>query len=286
MGFEDKTTRKLRAKLNADHVRTREWQGRTLSYVEGWHALAEANRIFGFDGWNRETVNLKCISEAKAQQSPHCAYIAKVRITVKAGEDTVVREGTGAGYSAATSVAEAHALAAKEAETDATKRALATFGNPFGLALYDREKKGVRPSKRTPRKPVLLEVRDPAGNVTGQYSDPHACAQALIVALRTTENISCLQKLWQQNEHIMRALEDNEMRLAPPGKNNAKQTDPAIKTDVLLETYRQRQAWLNSNSRNTEPPDPATGPMLDDNQTHAMVRSGPDSAQDINALST
>jgi len=32
----------------------------------------------------------------------------------------------------------------KGAETDATKRALATFGNPFGLALYDREQAGVR----------------------------------------------------------------------------------------------------------------------------------------------
>ena len=34
---------------------------------------------------------------------------------------------------------QAHELALKAAETDATKRALATFGNPFGLALYDRE---------------------------------------------------------------------------------------------------------------------------------------------------
>jgi recombination DNA repair RAD52 pathway protein len=32
----------------------------------------------------------------------------------------------------------------KTAETDATKRALATFGNPFGLALYDSEQSGVR----------------------------------------------------------------------------------------------------------------------------------------------
>ena len=38
----------------------------------------------------------------------------------------------------------AHELALKGAETDATKRALATFGNPFGLALYDREQVGVR----------------------------------------------------------------------------------------------------------------------------------------------
>lgn len=34
--------------------------------------------------------------------------------------------------------------ACKEAETDATKRALATFGNPIGFALYDKERRGVR----------------------------------------------------------------------------------------------------------------------------------------------
>ena len=33
----------------------------------------------------------------------------------------------------------AHEMALKAAETDATKRALATFGNPFGLALYDKD---------------------------------------------------------------------------------------------------------------------------------------------------
>jgi hypothetical protein len=37
--------------------------------------------------------------------------------------------------------------AIKEAETDAMKRALATFGNPFGLALYDRERRGVTGKK-------------------------------------------------------------------------------------------------------------------------------------------
>ena len=33
--------------------------------------------------------------------------------------------------------------ALKEAETDATKRALMTFGNPFGLALYDKQQRQV-----------------------------------------------------------------------------------------------------------------------------------------------
>ena len=39
--------------------------------------------------------------------------------------------------------AEVHDIALKAAETDATKRALATFGKPFGLELYRKDKKGV-----------------------------------------------------------------------------------------------------------------------------------------------
>ena len=27
-----------------------------IAYVEGWHVLDEANRIFGFDGWCCETL--------------------------------------------------------------------------------------------------------------------------------------------------------------------------------------------------------------------------------------
>ena len=64
---------------------------------------------------------------------------------------------------------EAHELALKAAETDATKRALATFGNPFGLALYDRELAGVKNRKALTvsaedyRGPWLLSLPSGAG---------------------------------------------------------------------------------------------------------------------------
>ena len=49
---------------------------------------------------------------------------------------TIVREGHGTGEGHGTSPGEVHDIALKVAETDATKRALATFGKPFGLELY------------------------------------------------------------------------------------------------------------------------------------------------------
>ena len=61
MGFSAKQVQALRRSLNSRHVRTREANGRELSYIEGWYAISEANRIFGFDGWSRETVETRCV---------------------------------------------------------------------------------------------------------------------------------------------------------------------------------------------------------------------------------
>ena len=71
-----------------------------------------------------------------------------MRITVHADGVTIVREGHGSGEGRGTSPGEVHDIALKASETDATKRALATFGKPFGLALYGNGK--LRPSLRTP----------------------------------------------------------------------------------------------------------------------------------------
>ena len=114
-----------------------------LAYVEGWHVLDEANRIFGFDGGSCETLETTCIRAEPREVT----YIARVRVTV----GDVIREGTGAGTSNQTNVSKNHENAIKEAETDARKRALMTFGNQFGLSLYDgkeRWKKG-QPTKTT-----------------------------------------------------------------------------------------------------------------------------------------
>ena len=50
MGFSAKQVQALRRKLDHRHIHTREAHGRELSYIEGWYAISEANRIFGFDG--------------------------------------------------------------------------------------------------------------------------------------------------------------------------------------------------------------------------------------------
>ena len=136
MGFTAKQLLALKRSLNGRQIRTREAHGRELSYIEGWFAISEANRIFGFDGWSRETVESRCVLARENRGTFTAIYIAKVRITVQADGSTIVREGHGSGEGRGTSPGEVHDIALKAAETDATKRAFATFGRPFGLELY------------------------------------------------------------------------------------------------------------------------------------------------------
>ena len=154
MGFSAKQTQALRRNLDHRYVRTREAHGRELSYIEGWYAISEANRIFGFDGWSRETIDAKCVLAREVRGAFTAVYITKVRISVQADGATVVRDGHGSGQGHGSSPGEVHDIALKAAETDATKRALATFGRPFGLALYGGGKSSsnqkIRKSEPTP----------------------------------------------------------------------------------------------------------------------------------------
>ena len=136
MGFSAKQLQALRRQPNRSCIRTREAHGRELTYLEGWYAISEANRIFGFDGWSRETIESKCVLARENRGTFLAVYIARVRVTVQADGATIIREGHGTGEGRGTSPGEVHDIALKAAETDATKRALATFGRPFGLELY------------------------------------------------------------------------------------------------------------------------------------------------------
>jgi DNA recombination protein Rad52 len=165
----------LSAPLDRANVRQRE-QGRSrVSYLEGWQVIAEANRIFGFDGWDRCTLISRCVAEHERpigrdrKSGWGVTYTARVRITVTAGNRTLIREGSGAGHGIDADKGLAHESALKEAETDATKRALMTFGNPFGLALYDKQQRQVSDGK-----PVAAATQSPSAERADAPLQPSA----------------------------------------------------------------------------------------------------------------
>src|SRR4029078_1695690 len=180
MALSDVQLRQLRAKLDSRYIRTRKANGTDLHYVEGWHVISEANRIFGYDAWDRRTVATKCVSNSGNGQRHFAAYTAKVRIAVRAGDITIVREGSGTGEGSGLTPGQAHEIALKSAETDATKRALATFGNVFGWSIYDREQAGV--PQRGGNKPAPTgpwRIKSVAGTSKKSFESPQGFVQAL-----------------------------------------------------------------------------------------------------------
>lgn len=157
MTFTPEQRAALEAPLDCKHVATlkdkKGGDGKPLAYIEAWHAIAEANRIFGFDAWSRETVEMRETFDGERNGKAVATYLAKVRVTVWTETREIVREGTGYGTGFGH---DRHESATKEAESDAMKRCLMTFGNPFGLALYDKSRANVtehaqasEPTKRT-----------------------------------------------------------------------------------------------------------------------------------------
>ena len=168
MGFSAKQLQALRRPLDGSAIRSREVHGRELSYIEGWFAMSQANRIFGFDAWSRETVETRCVLTRENRGTFIAVYIAKVRISVQAAASTIIREGHGTGEGRGTSPGEVHDIALKAAETDATKRALATFGSPFGLELYRKDKTS---SLLNPAAPPSATLSPPLQPRAGSHPD-------------------------------------------------------------------------------------------------------------------
>ncbi len=170
MGFSATQLRALRRDVDCRNLRTRQVEnGRVLTYIEGWQAIAEANRIFGFDGWDRETIESRCVLAREIRGAFTAIYIARVRIKVRAEGETIIREGHGTGEGQGAHPGEVHDKAVKAAETDATKRALATFGKPFGLSLYLKGRAAVRRDQNLSQPPEQHRTQPPPVSTTSDF---------------------------------------------------------------------------------------------------------------------
>ncbi len=140
---------------------------------------------------------------------------------------------------------EAHESAIKEAETDAMKRALSTFGNPFGLALYDKEQQNVRGRrKRQPQsapngrdKPITWLVLSSEGECMSAHEDPVDYCKAMRQLLEAISTRERLRAFWQRNLVTLAMLRRNLPDLkAGNGEHYA---------EILTSLYKQqmRVVW-------------------------------------------
>ena len=244
MALSDTQVRQLRAKLDGKHVKTRKANGADLHYVEGWHVIAEANRIFGYDAWDRRTLASRCVWSGANGAYHEAAYTAKVRVSVRAGDITIVREGSGSSEAKAPTPGQAHELALKGAETDATKRALATFGNPFGLALYDREQIGVRKTRSGQATPAIgpWALRTASGADEASFDRPSDFAAALRNAMSEAQDIELLFAVWEQNVETVRTLNRSLKQDTLPRSGIAPQLVSHLKQCAVALTKQRTRA--------------------------------------------
>ena len=248
-GFSGTQLRLLSREMDPGRVRHRQTaEGVQIAYIEGWFAIAEANAVFGYAGWEREVVHFERVFEQRRADETSCGYVVRVKITVSAGGRRLVREGTGFGQARARTPGDAHERAVKAAETDATKRALSTFGNRFGLGLYGKDAPAIISGDGRTREPngeatpapadgalrQSFKLWAPDGTLIDQWLSPEAfCAgfRQLIAKCDTMQSALSLS-----------ARNDSEIaKVAALGLRSPRGT---LYSDILKRLLKRRQESL------------------------------------------
>ncbi len=183
-------------------------------------------------------------------------YIARVRIRVQVGEMVICREGHGSGHGWSATPGEAHESAIKEAETDAIKRALATFGNPFGLALYDKEKRGVRGAvdAKTDQENGAMSwvVLSSTGDISSVHDNPVEYCSSLRRDLEAIKTADDLTTFWGRNSVAIEMLRR--------GLPHLKTEKGEHYGDILENSFRTRiQEFGSRNGNGTRKPKSRNG---------------------------
>lgn len=145
----------LKAPLDPKHVKKPSGSfGPKGDYLEGWHVINELNRVFGFDGWSYSIVLTRDALEqnevTKSNKPPEMQWQAAYTCVCTLTVGDVTRQDVGFGSGFAKMIGDAVEGATKEAATDALKRCARTFGNIFGLALYDKSRANVQAPEVAP----------------------------------------------------------------------------------------------------------------------------------------
>lgn len=146
MGINAEQYNTLMRPLNASRVAKRSQGGKQLSYLEAYDVRAHLIRMFGFTGFDIETLEYRHVADRtytndKEKEMVEVIYSACVQLTVKDPEGApiaVYSEGAvGSASGPINMLGDHHDNALKTAVSDAVKRCAINLGTQFGLSLYD-----------------------------------------------------------------------------------------------------------------------------------------------------
>jgi hypothetical protein len=248
-GFSPEQLTALASPLDPARICTRKQGRASVPYLKGWAVIEEANAIFGFDGWQRQTLACQCVTQAERsigeERKPGwgVTYIARVRITVlPGGRGPLIREGTGAGHGYDTDLGLAHESAIKEAETDAMKRALVTFGARFGLSLYDRHQRPMGGAAPQAARPLGAGPQAPANGVVRRL--PPAQAQLAPAGAAPAPDALLDPPTIRSLHERIRGLLPPQLAAFSQAFRRAFQVPADIPTIAELITQQRHQLWI------------------------------------------
>lgn len=125
----------LDSNIPQEAITKRTQSGVTLSYLESWYVIDRLNQVLGTENWSWE-FDLIPLEESTAQSIGKRTFLCKG--TIKAVIDQKLTTKSGIGFGSDKGNFNFGEMAAKEAETDALKRAAMKLGRSLGLALYDK----------------------------------------------------------------------------------------------------------------------------------------------------
>ena len=127
----------------------RVYEAQGQSHVAAFDVVAHLTRVFGFEGWDKELLDVTLVSERivdKGNDKVRCwvTYRCLMRLTIRDPLGRVVKvveeAATGSAQNMPT-IGDAHDFALKNAVSYAIKRCAKDLGDQFGLSLYNRGSK-------------------------------------------------------------------------------------------------------------------------------------------------
>ena len=179
----------------------------TLDYVEGWWVIHQLNRVFPLQ-WSRRTELLELgVEERQKGQTRYVAHaVARVTLEIHVPDGvTISRDGIGAGSGFAEFKGPALEDAAKEAETDALKRAAVTLGLAMGLRLYDKHGVLERNGSSAPSEPATESLDVIATRLEQLLTEPGHKAEVIRLMKQTRpDGVTVAKALEQQLPELLR----------------------------------------------------------------------------------